>query len=127
MIDDELVVKFERIQDLPFSEEMLGAYFEEKLNSNDSIVVSDAIDKDLFLMNLSHDIISQSILPEKKMDDMMIEFDIPQVIKYEEQTLEEESYNLEDYHNNIEPSDFELPDIDYFLSSDDSFEQDEYE
>lgn len=127
MIDDELLAKFDRIQDLPVSEEMLGAYFEENLNSNDSAIVSDAIDKDLFLMNLSHDVFTHSTMPEKIFDETLIEFDIPQVIKCEDQSLEVESYNPEDYSNNIEQSDFELPDIDDLLSNDDSFEQDSYE
>lgn len=35
MINDELLAKFDRIQDLPVSEEMLGAYLEEELTPSE--------------------------------------------------------------------------------------------
>ncbi len=44
MIDDALFAKFDRIQDLPVSEEMLGAYLEGNLDDAESIVVNRAID-----------------------------------------------------------------------------------
>lgn len=44
MIDKELMSKFDRIQDLPVSEEMLGAYLEGNLSDSESIEVSSIID-----------------------------------------------------------------------------------
>lgn len=44
MIDEELMSKFDRIQDLPVSEEMLGAYIEGNLSDSESIEVSSVID-----------------------------------------------------------------------------------
>lgn len=44
MIDEELLAKFDRIQDLPVSEEMLGAYFEGNLSDSESIDVLSMID-----------------------------------------------------------------------------------
>lgn len=43
MIDDELLAKFDRIQDLPVSEEMLGAYIEGGLSEVESIQLSTMI------------------------------------------------------------------------------------
>ena len=43
MINDELLVKFDRIQDLPVSEEMLGAYIEGNLDSTEFSEIADAI------------------------------------------------------------------------------------
>lgn len=53
MIDEELLNKFDRIQDLPVSEEMLGAYMEGNLNDAESILVS--------TMTFSYDIHQTSI------------------------------------------------------------------
>ena len=44
MIDDELMKKFDNIEDLPISEEMLGAYLEGNLSDAESIVVNNTID-----------------------------------------------------------------------------------
>lgn len=43
MIDDELFAKFDRIQDFPVSEEMLGAYIEDKLGDLDKLYVESFI------------------------------------------------------------------------------------
>lgn len=43
MIDDELLNKFDRIQDLPVSEEMLGAYMENNLSAIESLQVKQHI------------------------------------------------------------------------------------
>ena len=37
MIDEELLNKFDRIQDLPVSEEMLGAYMEGNTSDDESL------------------------------------------------------------------------------------------
>lgn len=44
MIDDELMKKLDSIEDLPISEEMLGAYLEGNLSDAESIVVNNTID-----------------------------------------------------------------------------------
>ncbi|MBD5194931.1 MAG: hypothetical protein HDS84_02205 [Bacteroidales bacterium] len=44
MIDDELMKKFDSIEELPISEEMLGAYLEGNLSDAESIVVNNTID-----------------------------------------------------------------------------------
>ena len=43
MINDELLAKFDRIQDLPVSEEMLGAYIEGNLDNTESSEIANAI------------------------------------------------------------------------------------
>lgn len=42
MIDEELLNKFDRIQDPPVSEEMLGAYLGNSLTDNAAIKVNNA-------------------------------------------------------------------------------------
>ena len=44
MIDEELLTKFASIEDLPISEEILGAYLEDNLSDAESIVVNNIID-----------------------------------------------------------------------------------
>lgn len=39
MIDDELLAKFDRIQDLPVSEEILGAYLEDNLSAVENLQI----------------------------------------------------------------------------------------
>lgn len=46
MIDNELLAKFDRIQDLPFSEEMLGAYLEGNLDSCEASQIESVISRD---------------------------------------------------------------------------------
>ncbi len=56
MIDEELLNKFDRIQDLPVSEEMLGAYMEGNLNDAESILVSTMLDSNPDLSLLSYEV-----------------------------------------------------------------------
>lgn len=46
MIDEELLNKFDRIQDLSVSEEMLGAYIEGSIGSNDASLIELAMSQD---------------------------------------------------------------------------------
>lgn len=46
MIDDELLNKFDRIQDLPASEEMLGAYMEGNTNDEESLYIENLLSFD---------------------------------------------------------------------------------
>ena len=43
MIDDNLLAKFDRIQDLPVSEEMLGAYMEGNVDSCEASQIESVI------------------------------------------------------------------------------------
>lgn len=52
MIDDELLNKFDRIQDLPVSEEMLSAYYEGKTTPSESLSIQSSISDDSSLQNL---------------------------------------------------------------------------
>lgn len=56
MIDEELLNKFDRIEDLPVSEEMLGAYLEGNLNDAESILVSNMLDSNPELSLLSYEV-----------------------------------------------------------------------
>lgn len=56
MINDELLAKFDRIQDLPVSEEMLGAYIEGNLDSTESSEIAGAIASNETLSNLLENI-----------------------------------------------------------------------
>lgn len=44
MIDDELLAKFDRIQELPVSEEMLGAYAEGNVTDSEQMLISSITD-----------------------------------------------------------------------------------
>lgn len=52
MIDDELLNKFDRIQDLPVSEEMLGAYYEGKTTPYETLNIQSSILDDSNLHSL---------------------------------------------------------------------------
>lgn len=59
MISDELLNKFNSVEDLPVSEEMLGAYLEEKLDSSESANVEYELSSDnhlsTFVESIAHD------------------------------------------------------------------------
>ena len=52
MISDELLNKFDRIEDLPVSEEMLGAYLEGNLNEDEISEIIPVISQDGIVSNL---------------------------------------------------------------------------
>lgn len=56
MIDKELFEEFNRIQELPVSEEMLGAYMEGNLNDAESILISNMLDSNPDLSLLSYEV-----------------------------------------------------------------------
>lgn len=64
MINDDLLSKFERIEDLPISEEMLGAYIEGNLRGAEMREVQNLIHNDNFVADFSNmiedDITNQS-------------------------------------------------------------------
>lgn len=53
---DEIISHIEALEDLPISEEMLGAYYESKLSDEESAMVRGIIDSDLFLLNLEQEV-----------------------------------------------------------------------
>lgn len=72
MIDEELLNKFDRIQDLPVSEEMLGAFIEDKLDHAEREFIQQEINSDLSLINLSHSI-TEDIESELNFDTPLID------------------------------------------------------
>ena len=53
---EEIISRIEALEDLPISEEMLGAYYESKLSDEECAVVRGVIDSDLFLLNLEQEV-----------------------------------------------------------------------
>ncbi|WP_301789869.1 hypothetical protein [Bacteroides caecimuris] len=133
MIDDGLLAKFDRIQDLPVSEEMLGAYMENKLDVIESEIVSDLIDNDLLLMNLSYDLGSNS----ENYDDVvspiheiinsdMIDLDNPGILNSETAVIVDE-INAPSGLTEFDDFEFNLPEIDSYLSDCDDYETTSFE
>lgn len=63
MIDDELLAKFDRIQDLPVSEEMLGAYLENSLDDTslsaiEGLILNDESIQDILNSGIESDSVS---------------------------------------------------------------------
>lgn len=56
MIDDNLFAKFDSIEDLPISEEILGAYIEGNLNEGEILEIAPVISQDVMLSNLMNSI-----------------------------------------------------------------------
>lgn len=133
MIDDDLIAKFDRIKDLPISEEMLGAYMESKLDEIDSNYVVNTVNNDLFLINLSHDVCFEAegiaqitFAPDVFFHDEVIDLDSADIFTNVEEKIENEICITED-NNELNDTDFCLPDIDSFLSDGDIFESDSFE
>lgn len=111
MIDDELLNKFDRIQDLPVSEEMLGAYIEDKLDNAEREFIQQEINSDLSLINLSHSI-TEDIESELNFDAPLIDsIELPLFI---DEFQIQEAQQME-YLPSIEPIEiidsFDLPDV----------------
>lgn len=85
MIDEELLSKFDRIQDLPVSEEMLGAYLEGNLSDSESIEVSTMIDTnpDLSFIFFETDALDTDIISDSYSFEgaelISTDFDIPEI------------------------------------------------
>lgn len=103
MIDEELMSKFDRIQDLPVSEEMLGAYLEGNLDFYEMQDLSNLANNDPML---------QSIIEETTSDISDNGYDI-------DSTHSDSSYNEEIYEDALSGVDYEYPhdnlDADDFL------------
>lgn len=97
---DDITSRFDSIQELPISEEDIGAYFEGGLDSENGQRVHDYISSDLFLTNLEYDINAQdnidswNISPTESL--AVNEMELPQLAVDDNLSLNEE---LEDYKN----------------------------
>lgn len=69
MISDELLSKFDSIEDLPISEEMLGAYMEGSLDIDKTIICEDIMAQDSSLNDLFFEITND---PSIQSDDELI-------------------------------------------------------
>lgn len=78
MINDDLLSKFERIEDLPVSEEMLGAYLEGNLRGAEMREVQNLINADNFVAEFSN-MIEDDIFQQNLVDYGMLS---PQNIEY---------------------------------------------
>lgn len=97
---DDIISRFDSIQELHISEEDIGAYIEGGLDSENGQRVHDYISSDLFWKNLEYDINTQDninscdiSLPESLEVD---EMELPQLTVDENLSINE---NLEDYKN----------------------------
>lgn len=111
MIDEELLNKFSRIQDLPVSEEMLGAYIEDKLDYAEREFIQQEINSDLSLINLSHSI-TEDIESELNFDTPLIDsIELPLFID-EFQIQEDQQMEYLPSTETIDIIDsFDLPDV----------------
>lgn len=75
MIDEELLNKFDRIQDLPISEEMLGAYMEDNLSPTEALDVESALQE----YDCLKDIINPITECDANIDDISINSTISEV------------------------------------------------
>lgn len=99
MIDEELLNKFDRIQDLPVSEEMLGAYMEGNLNEVEKGTVSELIYDNPRINSLVSDCEGFSLDSSDIYHGPFEEFELPHVIDnnfYIPETME-----LEDLETSI--------------------------
>lgn len=123
MIYAELQNKFDRIQDLPISEEMLGAYMEGNLDSAEREFIQQEINSDLSLINLSHSI-TENIESELNFNTPLID-SIEFPLFFDEFQIQEDQQM--EYWPSTETIDifdsFDLPDIaeEYSNDLDDDF------
>ena len=68
-----IIDKIDTIQELPISEEILGAYIEGKLTDVEAEKVSSIIDKDLELTNIAYEVSQPIIENNNYFDDTMID------------------------------------------------------
>lgn len=82
MIDEELLNKFDRIQDLPVSEEMLGAYMENNLSAIESLQVKQHIIDNPELLTFVKEISTEELeklKSEETLEDLQCIIDIPKL------------------------------------------------
>lgn len=130
---DDLINRFEDIQDLAVSEEMLGAYIEDNLTDTESLFVRNQIDKDFSLMNLEFAVRSHgNDIPyvdiEAYVSDSLDSLDLPYI--NDDILPENVAYNhfgivQSDLIDETDYSSYQLPEID--LSQDTIEEQESSE
>lgn len=120
MIDEELLNKFDRIQDLPVSEEMLGAYIEGNLRGSELREVHKYLHHDPFCREICNEISNEDLINLNQLeipiledmdifqncnivlpliDDMQLEIDdygVAACISYEDQSVK-----IMDNHDSI--------------------------
>lgn len=109
MIDDELLAKFDRIQDLPVSEEMLGIYLEGNLSTAEEKEVSALIYDNPTINSLVSDCEGFSLDSNDIYHSSFEEFELPHIIDnsfYMPETME-----LEDLGHSIPVGDANCIDI----------------
>ena len=117
MINDELLDKFDKIQDLPVSEEMLGAYLEGNLSNEENEYVHDAIESDLTLMNITFSV--SRPIPDVFFEDIVIDsIELPLINN-------EINFDEPDIHNDPIDKPFDEPEIPSFPDLDDIPDVDE--
>ncbi len=134
MIDKELLAKFDRIQDLPVSEEMLGAYFEGNLDLYEMNDVCDIANNDSMLQSIIEETTSSAIDNQFDIEPIHsdnfynegiyenalngTDCDYPQSYLDPDEFIEESDYGA-GYHdfdmdNTFDVQSFDLPDIPFF-------------
>lgn len=77
MIDDELMKKFDSIEDLPISEEMLGAYLEDNLSPSEIFDVESAIQESDYLSELANPDLEYNADLDNSIDTSIEDFELP--------------------------------------------------
>lgn len=77
MIDDDLLSKFDCIEDLPVSEEMLGAYLEGNLYPYEVYDVESAIQKSDYLNELTNEDLEYNTGLDFSIDSAIEDFELP--------------------------------------------------
>lgn len=90
MISDELLNKFDRIEDLPISEEMLGAYLEGNLNEDEISDIISVISQDGIVSNL------MTSIEETLSDENNFEFFLDDQIDFPDEDFFNSTYELEE-------------------------------
>lgn len=90
MINDKLLNKLNRIENLPISEEMLGAYLEGRVNSTESSLIENCIESNNFISSILYDTNTSQF----NLNNLDNEFE-NEVIDFEEVNLFIDKYNSE--------------------------------
>lgn len=77
MINDDLLSKFERIEDLPISEEMLGAYMEGNLSPYEVYDIGSAIQESDYLNELTNGDLEYNTVLDFSIDSAIEDFQLP--------------------------------------------------
>lgn len=110
MIDDELLSKFDRIEDLPVSEEMLGAYLEGNLDDAESLEISSIVDSNPNISAISFEINNEVSFEHNNLEDTshanIEDFSLPEINAAIFEPANLDSINAIDFSNVLAPFDF---------------------